>query len=340
MKNELWKKDKRLEITCCNKKDGTMLVLYYQLLDINIVDRWISLIHENKIRDHYLKFNYRKILNQTEIEEQFLEFQKNIEYINLNYTTKLPDIISVEHLRTHPELLNELHEEFEIYGDRIHDLIDSGYFNNPIEDPRYNEKWPGRVQNRILHEAFLTLNEQIHNFETIYRTWDNSHKSVCTCLIDFMPAGLHEPLTPEDYLLFTPEHAWGWLYLGYNTLGKHWSSACHDDDVDVVRRNQIRPQARFATEMYMNFKNLGPSLTRIELHKWWVDNNFSEFKSPKLLLEELALGFIPLARLIGYRLNNGNWIDAVSISDYTKWNVEIWSSCNSIESVNIRNLDE
>ena len=54
-------------------------------------------------------------------------------------------------------------------------------------------------------------------------------------------------------MLFNPTLDWGWLYLGYNTLGKNWMSVSFDDDVDAVERNQIRPQRRFAAELFMNF---------------------------------------------------------------------------------------
>lgn len=336
----IWKKSTQLEITCKSTNSEDTLVLYYNILDIDIADRWLALIEQNKRREHSLRYNYRKILSPSEIENTFVEFKNNINYINNNYDIQLTDPESVEYLREHWEILNDLHEQFEVYGDRLADLIETGYFNNPKQDPRYNEVWPGMRQNKVLHEAFLRLNEQIHNFEAIYRTWDNSHRSVCTCLVDFMPAGLHEPLQPEDYLLFTPEHYWGWLYLGYNTLGKHWSSACHDNDVEVVRRNQIRPQARFAAEMYMNFKDTGPSTTRIELYKWWLENNFSEVKDPRMLLEELALGFIPVGKIIGYKINTDPYVDINSVKETNRWNLMVWSKFNSIESINIVNSNE
>lgn len=336
----IWKNDTQLEITCKHTKTTDTLILYYSILDIDIADRWLDLINQNKSREHSLRHNYRKILSLDEIEDAFLEFKNNITYINRNYDIVLSDPVSVEHLRLNQEILNDLHEQFEVYGDRLEVLIATGYFNNPKEDPRFNEIWPGIKHDKTLHEAFLRLNEQIHNFEAIYRTWDNSHRSVCTCLVDFMPAGIHEPLQPEDYLLFTPEHYWGWLYLGYNTLGKHWSSACHDNDVEVVRRNQIRPQARFAAEMYMNFKDAGPSTTRIELYKWWKDNNFSEVKDPRMLLEDLALGFIPVGRIVGYQVNNDPYVNVDSVTDRNRWNLQVWSKFNSIEAINIKRKND
>jgi hypothetical protein len=344
---DIWKRDKLLQIICQNSKTLKTLELYFAITDTDVADRWISLIEKNNKVNNFLRFNYRRILNRDEIEEQFIEFNANINYINANYDIKLPDIVSVDFLKNNPEILNNLHEQYEVYGDRLEDLIQSGYFNRPKANPRYNPIWPGDVHNKQLHESFLRLNEQIHNFEAVYRTWDKKEKSICTCNIDYMPNKpvaevvpedyLHEPLKPEDYFLFTPEHQWGWIYLGYNTLGKHWSSACHDNDIEVVKRKQIRPQARFAAEMYLNFRPNSSYYTRISLYKWWLQNNFSEIIDPQMRLEDFALGFIPVAQLIKYSIDNKSF-DARNIKDMDDWNLNVWSKFNTITSVKISNI--
>jgi hypothetical protein len=327
---DLWKHDKVVEFTAQNKKTGDTLRLLYSVLDTDIGDRWIALIDKNNELNHTLRYNYRKILSPEEIEENFQEFKANVGYINAHYDRQLTEIISVEDLRQNAYVLNDLHEEYEIYGDRLAHLIDVGYFNDPKKSELYNPIWPGDTHDKVTHEAFLRLNEQIHNFEAVYRTWNNSTKSICTCLVDFMPAGLHEDLKSEDFFLFTPEHQWGWLYLGYNTLGKHWSSICHDNDVEVVKRNAVRPQQRFAAECYMNFRPHTSYDTRISLYKWWLKNNFSEIKDPRMKLEEFALGFIPVAKFHGYSINDGAIIPASHISDSQDWNLNVWSKFNSI----------
>jgi hypothetical protein len=342
---EIWNKRNILEIICEDTDTNEQLRLYYGILATTVADRWSAMIDKNNKANNHLRFNYRKILSFKEVEKQFQEFKQNIEYINANYDIKLTEIISVNNLRIHVEVLNDLHEQFEVYGDRLEDFIQSGYFDDPKASPRYNPVWPGDVHNKVLHESFLKLNEQIHNFEAIFRTWNNNEKSICTCLVDFMPTKppenivpedyLHEQLKPEDFILFTPEHQWGWLYLGYNTLGKHWSSACHDNDIEVVRRKQIRPQQRFAAEMYMNFRPSSSYYSRIALHQWWTENNFSEFINPELTLRELALGFIPVGQLQGYAVNYEPTIDAKTITDIDNWNLKVWSKFNSIKSVKV-----
>jgi hypothetical protein len=345
----IWKKDKYLEIICQSTASRKFVKLRYSILDIDIADRWINLINQNNELNNKIRFNYRKILSDSEIEEQLVEFKANVEFINNNYDRHLTDIESVEQLRTNPNILNDLHEEYEVYGDRLEKFIQDGYFNNPTASPEYNAKWPGDTHDKKVHEAFLRINEQIHNFEAIFRTWNRRTRSICTCLADFVPNKdpqdvlpedyLHEPLKPEDYLLFDPEHKWGWLYLGYNTLGKHWSSACNDDDIEVVRRQQIRPQARFAAEMYMSFRDDTPHYSRIALYKWWMDNNFSEIIDPRMRLEDLAFGFIPVGSLHSYSFDNTVFTFATAITDTNDWNLNVWSKFNTIIDIKVVSND-
>lgn len=419
---DIWNNDEILEIICEDSDSKEQLRLYYGILSTTVADRWIALINKNNKLKNKIKFNYRKILSFKEVQKQFIEFQENIKFINSrDYDIKLPDIVSVDNLRINSGLLNDLHEEFEVYGDyleacfkkninlneinlcinkintfydiklknlyevdkieidnlhdeyltylsRVQEKLDSNWWDTAylkIEETDPLAKiWPGISFNEdfhntfinlgkliepdhdmFLHEAFLKLNEQIHNFEAVFRTWNNTDKSICTCLIDFMPDKplenivpsdyLHEKLNPEDFILFTPEHQWGWLYLGYNTLGKHWSSACHDNDVEVVKRNQIRPQQRFAAEMYMNFRPGSFYNSRISLHKWWTTNDFSKFVDPELRLRDLAFGFIPVGQLQGYALNKDMIIDSKTITDQESWNLNVWSKFNSIKSAKV-----
>lgn len=333
----IFKRDTALEVVASNSNTGATLTLVYSLYDIDIVDRWIKLIDENNDLENSLRYNYRKILNSAEIEERFQLFRKNIEYINAHYDRVLTDIVSVEYLRANQHILNDLHEEYEIYGDRLESFIKGGYFNNPSAHPDYNPVWPGDTHDKITHECFLLLNEQIHNFETVYRTWDDPGRSLCTCLTDFIPAGLHAPLKAEDYFLFTPDHEWGCAYLGYNTLGKHWSSTMHDNDIDVVRRGAVRPQQRFAAEMYMNFSTPHMAQTRIEFYKWWTENNISELHDPAMRLGDWAMGYIPIARLAKYKTATAEKNIPLSWgrTEKLQWNKEVWSQFDRIDSLKI-----
>jgi hypothetical protein len=337
---DLIKQDEFVEVIVENSSAETMK-LVYRLYDLDIVDRWVALINKNNAMNHTLRFNYRKILSDSDIENRFTKFKNNIEYINSKYDRVLTDIVSIENLLNNQNILNDLHEEYEIYGDRLERLNKIGYFNNPKAHPDiYADLWPGdrRTNDKVFHEAFLLLNEQIHNFEALFKNWDNRSNTLCTCLTDFIPAGLHEELKPEDYFLFTSDHEWGSLCLGYNTLGKHWSSVYRDNDIDVVKRKAVRPQHRFAAEFYMIF-GIRQSATnsRMQLYKWWTDNNISEYCDPRMRLEDFALGFIPVARLHSYTIDNVTTKISLSITREEKlaWNQNVWSKYDTVISVRV-----
>jgi len=154
----IWDRSKILEIICQHLQTKDELKLYYTITSTDIASRWVGLVNKNNELNNKLRFNYRKILSDVEIEAQRLEFQLNIEYINANYDIKVPEITSVENLRLNSNVLNDLHEQFEVYGDRLDSFIQEGYFNNPKASPKYNPVWPGDSHNKILHEAFLRIN--------------------------------------------------------------------------------------------------------------------------------------------------------------------------------------
>jgi hypothetical protein len=91
----IWKKSTQLEIACKNTKSEDTLILYYNVLDIDIADRWLALIEENKVRKNSLRYNYRKILSLSEIEDTFFEFRNNVSFINKNYDVN-DDFLSLE----------------------------------------------------------------------------------------------------------------------------------------------------------------------------------------------------------------------------------------------------
>jgi hypothetical protein len=89
--------------------------------------------------------------------------------------------------------------------------------------------------------------------------------------------------------------------------------------------------------MYLNFRPNSSYYTRISLYKWWLQNNFSEIIDPQMRLEDFALGFIPVAQLIKYSIDNKSF-DARNIKDMDDWNLNVWSKFNTITSVKISNI--
>ena len=83
--------------------------------------------------------------------------------------------------------------------------------------------------------------------------------------------------------------------MGYHTLGKDYMAAFWNNDLDLVRRNEIRPQRISSAEIFAYF---GPSVRgqREALEHWWqaqgLDAMGHPFEDPAN-----AIGYIPVADL-------------------------------------------
>lgn len=346
MNYDLYRKDKKVMFLLKNTKTLDTTVLNYSLFGHSVTHRWIEMIQECNNRKMDITCNYKRIVNDP--REYFTIFQENIQAINNMYDKKIPVLYSFEHLSDNLNLLNDLHEEYEIYGDRVEYLLGIDFWsmneNDKANHDLYNNTWPGFVFNEELHERFLRLNDQIHQFESFFYDNDNDEElDQCYSIIDFLPAGLHEDLKPEDSFLFTPELKWGYIYLGYNTLGKHWLSSMYDNDVEVVKRKQIRPQQRFAPETFVYF---GPDSAymypQIMLHKWWQKNNFSVVYQEDMKIKDYNFGFIPLGFLDGI-VKDGqiqkiapNKITHTEKLHFNKYN---WSKYDTIENFWVEDIN-
>jgi hypothetical protein len=118
MKN-IFKNDQALKILTVNSKTNKKIELIYAIVDMDIANRWINLININNERKNILRYNYRKFFNSEEIQEKFELFRKNILYINDHCDGVLTDIVSIEYLKDNQYILNDLHEQFEVYGDHL-----------------------------------------------------------------------------------------------------------------------------------------------------------------------------------------------------------------------------
>lgn len=340
----MFKKDKFLFVNAQNECNED-LYLYFDLFDMDIVDRWINLVDKNNQANHSIRYNYNRFLTEEEKLNLFQSFLDNINYINKHYDRILLTTDSLYELKDNQDILNVLHEEFEIYGQRLEKLIAIRYFDNPTEYAEFHEIWPGLVHNKLLHESFLLLNEQIHNLEAVFDHWDKV-EPYCSCHVDFVPSTFFNFLKPEDFILFDCYREWGSLFLGYNTLGKHYISAWMDNDIDVVLEKRIKPQKRFAAEMFMTFESKTRYYeTRINFYNWWMKNNFSSFIDPCMKINELAFGFIKLGKINSYSINKNDVVPIDNNLDKQKWNMEVWSKFNKIVSAEIvsditRNIDE
>lgn len=309
-------------------KDGGTLPLSYNLYDQNpVVDRWLSMTKQSISNEMEIK---ARITNNEMNNIGYLMGQINevLVFINEHYDKVLPTFTDFNQLDG--VILNYLHEEFEVYGDRIIEL-------------QSNKKWSYE-----LHDKFLSLNEFIHMIETAIHGLHHKFPNF-SCLYDFLPAGLHEPVTEIDKLFLEDRFEWGGLYCGYNTLGKDYLSIAPENDWEVIARDEVRPQIRFAPETWMNF---GPDMTntiRESFYGWYLSLSPEvQSKVPIDNMHKLSLGRYKLGRVIiddsmlAIESDVSKWFTpsgpsvAWALGDEsckTRWNREVFSQVNGIKSI-------
>jgi len=275
------------------------LKLYYKLFNNDLTYRWIDLVKKGNDDNLILNSTHTKIYSKKEIDELFQEFLDVIDLINTFIDIKLPDIKNLNYLKENKYLLNDLHEQFEVYGHNGNSVI-------------------------------LRFNELIHIFEVIFDHTPRFFSCVNTINTD------HSKLKFEDYFLFTSDFKWGYIYLGYNTLGKTWTTVAEDNDIGVIKRNQIKPQKTFSSEFYMVFNQTKSYTKKNIFYNWWVKNKFSEMYEKKFTIEDFAFGNIPLGQTLYYTLNDEVIYDMGSINTFEaklEWNKNIWSKQNSTKKI-------
>ncbi|MBN8938929.1 MAG: hypothetical protein J0H01_05535 [Rhizobiales bacterium] len=178
--------------------------------------------------------------------------------------------------------LNQLHYEFEAFGDRYR----AGEFADSIHSSR-------------LHGLFSKLNNWIHASEAaLGNAAATENDAQLLAHINFFP-DIYESLNEEDYRYFTQNFKFGELYMGYHTLGKDFSAAFQNNDIECIVRREVRPQRIANTEVITYF---GPTKSGVEedFKKWWHNNNIDshgyDINDPAN-----AVGLLPIGRLVGYR---------------------------------------
>jgi hypothetical protein len=119
----------------------------------------------------------------------------------------------------------------------------------------------------------------------------------------------------------------------------------HDNDVEVVERGQVRPQARFAAEAWANFgPDCPPGWTAYKFEAWWrsLPPNLQQ-KVPIGDLNGLTLGRFRIGTLLtdenfcsryggqpsDYRIPNSPW--------KSKWNGEVFATFVDLVGVDFIN---
>jgi hypothetical protein len=298
-------------------KFDQLQTLYYRIYDTELSARWTKLTKQNQLKDKQL---FSKFTNRTwkELPEVTTNLNAIVSSINNLYDQALPVYNELD-----TEKLNYLHEQFEVYGDRITLL-------------QTDSKWSDQ-----LHQLFLRLNEAIHLTEDVIKTKSRPWPSFAM-LYDYVPQELHLPIKDEDMFLLRPNLQWGKLYLGYNTLGKDWIKVQCDNDIEVVEREQVRPQERFAAEAWLNF---GPeqdyNTCIMRFYQWYRSlPEDLQAKVPMHDLNKLRLGRFVLGELViddyflAFHENEEDW-HTPRHPCKIKWNLEVFSTFRSLVKIEL-----
>jgi len=308
---------KTLEVKIRDKFDE-FHYLKYRLYETDLVDRWVKLTNRNlKNPNHSINtvINNRTEADVPEISNLLKEI---VAKINVEYDKHIESFDDIDNLK-----LNYLHEEFEIFGQRMDELFLAGRLTDTLTN------------------NFFALNEHIHMCEDALITKTGSWGGF-GILYDICPTGLHLPIKQEDKLYLETPIGWGKLYLGYNTLGKDWFSVAKDNDIDVVARNMVKPQKRFAAETWLNFNGDSTPTQVVSFFQEWVNGLPPELqkKVPYHNLNELSLGRFQLGELIidqnflKYDRDPLHW-KAYRHECKKEWNHNVLTTFRSVESIKI-----
>ena len=266
-----------------------------------------------------------------------------VENINSVYDKNLPLIQDVT--KVNNEILNYLHEEFEVYGDRMDQI----------------KKNISLFDADKLHSNFLNLNEIIHMIETAVHSGSDGFPNFSS-LVDFLPAGIFQQhynrlfrciphffeIKKEDMLFLEDRFAWGGLYCGYNTLGKDYLTVYPENDYEVIERDEIRTQSRFSTETWLNF---GPDMTSNNsngFYKWYLSLSLDLRKKipigdlNKLQLGRFRLGYVDFNdTFLDFEPDIKEWVipgghGLLSSTIKQRWNDEIFSTVTNVVGVECR----
>ena len=309
-------------------KDRRKHRIPFTVFDTSLGSRWAGLVIKNQ-----------KFLSGKRLHSTFSNYTlKDLDYIleSLNTISKK---INREYDRLLPifsdttvldkTVLNNLHEEFEFYGTRVDDL--SLRLDFSVK----------------LHNSFLLLNELIHIAEDLINSNNKEIRPVPTMsvLMDYYPQTEFYDIEEIDKLHLKTDFRWGGIYLGYNTLGKDWLKVAHDNDLEVIERDMVKPQSRFSAETWINFGSDD-----------WLNHNVGEFEKwyrtlpPELTikvpiddLNKLSLGRFNIGHVeinesyfLKYHDNLNDWLTP-NHPIKKKWNEEVFSTFRKIIKIGFYN---
>lgn len=295
--------------------------LTYRIYDSGLGRKWLDVLSRNQeFPEKYIHGTFYNVSSKN-IPEIHAEIINTIKSINNVYHITLPLYEDCSVLNK--VQLNYLHFMFEEHGDRIPELEAKG------------------SHRRETHLMFLRLNELIHIYESALQNSPGVFPNM-SIMFDYYPQTIFENIQPLDKLYIRSVYQWGELYLGYNTLGKDWLATAGDNDLDLVGREQVRPQERFAAEVWMCFRKDDHVISKSEFFEKWYNSLSPELKAkvPINSLSDMVLGKFIIGEVIidNYFLNFDSDLSKWKLPYSNikhQWNNEVFSTFKKISKIEI-----
>lgn len=297
-------------------ENGKSLRLSYVLQPNSLREKWLKEVKsQQKVGGSYLNLKISN-KNYLHLNELTKKLNSIIEELNSAYEEDvLVSLSGVDNINR--ETLNELHEQFEEYGENM-DFLYRG---------------------ESIHRRWLDLNEWIHVTETAMSTQEEDFPNY-SALVSVYPPYPGKMLEEKDKLFLSTDFSWGQLYLGYNTLGKDYMHSCQDNDVRVIINDQIKVQELYGSEVWLCFQQKSHYLNQIQMDFYnWYKNLKEDVrrKIPIKNLNDLALGRYYLGRivitedLLNFHSVKEDWYSNENLQK--RWNNEVFSQIKSIKKI-------
>ena len=298
------------EFTFLDNKDVEHKI-QYKLIDSPLTQRWINLVNINQARPNNTLNGVFSNGTINDIQKLTDDINQLINNINQEYHIQLPVYDRLDNKK-----LNYLHEFFELF-------VKDSNFNSYSDSLKLN---------------FNNLNETIHRCEhAMFNRGDNM--GVFGLTFDMYPRNNFDTIVEEDKLMLRSELLWGKIYLGYNTLGKDWLQCIKFNDIDVIVRNAVSTQKRFATETWINFGadfESGYWLTEFyrkvkllpaEIQKLIPLNNLNELTLGRFILGDIII----TDEFLKFDNNINNW-KTNNHKSKRLWNYQVFSTFRTVSN--------
>jgi len=240
-----------VRITLLDPNNFEKYDLYFLLFNVPLAKKWAKQFAELKKGPHWFR-ERKKHSKYGNLDKNLIEkFNSIITIINSFYDKKISTITQISEYE-----LNYLHEAYAEYGQRNQEKLDAKYWDHayetiPDDDPR-TLFWPGITFNEEMHDAFLKLNDLIHQTELIMHNKAEPNAGFIA-LASYDPR-IDVPLGEEDLPCFKVNLDFGDLCLPYNTLGKNLKQIVYDGDRHSLEKGLVMPQKTWSNELMIHMK--------------------------------------------------------------------------------------